>query len=74
MIKLENKKSKLKLEYDYGLNQDGKNIIRSKTYSNIVEDVELDNLNEVADMISDFSSKTLKKKKVLTESEIVEEE
>lgn len=74
MIKLENKKSKLKLEYDYGLNQDRKNIIRSKTYSNVAEDVELDNLNEVADMISGFSSKTLKKKKVLTESEIVEEE
>lgn len=73
MAKIINEKSKLKLEYDFGLNEKGKQILRSKTYSNLNKDLEADKILKTADMISEFSEKDLLKTKVITEKEITEE-
>ncbi|MFZ7121887.1 MAG: DUF1659 domain-containing protein [Eubacteriaceae bacterium] len=51
--------SKLQLKYNYGIDGNGNNIIKSKTYSNVKTDVADQSIYDVASAISALQSNTL---------------
>lgn len=62
--------SKLKLEYDGGVNSDGKQIIDSDTYSSLKTSASTEDIFSVSNKISGLKSKSLISIKRLDETEI----
>lgn len=73
MIKIENVSTKLKLEYDFGLNEKGKKIKKTRTYSNLSDKADLEDISDIAKKLSGFSEKRLENTKILKEELVVEE-
>lgn len=73
MIKVENLKTRLKLEYDFGEDEKGKKIIKSKIYSNLNENAEVEAIKDCAQTIASFSEKDLKRTIILKEDLVTEE-